>query len=262
MVRYRDRVVLITGAAAGIGRAYAQAFAAEGAAVAVADIDQKGAAETAALIVDAGGRAIMLSMDVADEATIERAVSSVTSQLGDIDVLINNAGIAYGDIYQLTTMSPERLRRMFDVNVFGMLYCARACRPSLSRRRGVILNMSSMASYMANGAYSLTKAAVNNLTAVLADELAADGIRVNGIAPGLIDSPAAMQNVNAVFQQRILDAQLVGRGGRMADVTALALFLASDEAGFISGQTMLVDGGFLRHSARSIPVPIASLPND
>ncbi|MDB5986516.1 MAG: short chain dehydrogenase family protein [Nevskia sp.] len=259
--RYAGKAVFVTGAGAGIGRAYAQAFAAEGAAIAVTDIDSGGAVETAQMINDAGGRALALTLDVSNEEDVQRAVAQAQAAFGELDVLINNAGIAYGEIYQLTSMSPERLRRMFEVNVLGMLYCARACRDTLRRRAGVVLNMSSMAAYMANGAYSLTKAAVNNLTLVLADEFADDGIRVNGIAPGLMASPAALQNVNAVFQQRIRDAQLVARGGEMSDVTHLALFLASAEASFINGQTLLVDGGFLRHSARAIPVPLALLPN-
>ena len=261
-MRYQGKTVFVTGAGNGIGRAFAVAFAAQGAGIVAGDIDGGRAQDTAAEIAGSGGRALGLALDVADDAGVQRAVADAIAAVGDIDVLINNAGIAYGDIYQLLTIPPERLRRLFEVNVLGMLYCARACRDSLRRRGGVILNMSSMASYMANGAYSLTKAAVNNLTLVLADELAADGIRVNAIAPGLMDSPAAMQQVNAAFQKRIREAQQIPRQGTMDDVTNLALFLASPDAGFISGQTILVDGGYLRHSALAIPVPLSGLPND
>jgi len=261
-MRYANKTVLVTGAGGGIGHALCQAFSSEGAVIIAADVNGARAQETAQGIMATGGRAYAVTVDVGDETVVQQAIAEALSLAGDIDILINNAGIAYGDIYQLTAISAERLRELFDVNVFGMLFCARACRESLCRRCGVILNMSSMASYMANGAYSLSKAAVNNLTLVLADELAADGIRVNGIAPGLMDSPAALQQVNAGFQKRIRAAQLVPRQGTMDDVAQLALFLASPEAGFISGQTFLVDGGYLRHSARAMPVPVADLPND
>lgn len=261
-MRYANKTVLVTGAGGGIGRALCLAFSAEGAAIIAVDLDEAQAQLTAQGIVAAGGRAYAVTVDIGNEAVVQEAVVQALSLAGDIDILINNAGIAYGDIYQLTTISAARLRQLFDVNVFGMLFCARACRESLGRRGGVILNMSSMASYMANGAYSLSKAAVNNLTLVLADELATEGIRVNGIAPGLMDTPAALQQVNAALQKRIRAAQLIPRQGTMDDVSQMALFLASPEAGFISGQTFLVDGGYLRHSARAMPVPVAELPND
>lgn len=261
-MRYQGRTVLVTGAGAGIGRALCNAFAAEGAAIVAADLDGARAQETAELLRAGRHRAMALTMDVADEGSVRAAVAQALMLTGGIDVLLNNAGIAYGEIYRLLDMPASKLLHLLQVNVLGMLYCARACRDSLRTRSGVIVNMSSMASYMANGAYSLSKAAVNNLTLVLADELAGDGIRVNGIAPGLMDSPAAMGQVNPTFQKRIREAQLVPRQGRMDDVANLALFLASAEAGFISGQTVLVDGGYLRHSAAAMPVPLAGLPND
>lgn len=259
-MRYANKNVLVTGAGGGIGRALCQAFAAEGAVVVAADLDHARAMQTADQIVSMGQVAHGLAVDVGDEISVQATIEQALERVGGIDVLINNAGIAYGDIYQLTAMPAERLKRLFEVNVFGMLFCARACRESLASRGGVILNMSSMASYMANGAYSLSKAAVNNLTLVLADELANQGIRVNGIAPGLMDSPAAQHNVDAAVQASIRQAQLVQRQGTMDDVAQLALFLASGQAGFISGQTVLVDGGFLRHSAAAIPVPIGLRP--
>lgn len=261
-MRFEGKVVLVTGAGSGIGRHLCEAFAAEGAAIASADLDAQAARETTLGLAGPSSRHGFFQLDVADETSVEAAVRQVIARLGRIDVLINNAGIAYGDIYQLTSIPSPRLMRLLEVNVVGVLHCARACRAALSESGGVILNMSSMASYMANGAYSLTKAAVNNLTLTLADELAGDGIRVNGLAPGLIDSPAAMAQVNAVFQRRIHAAQLVKRQGRMGDVAGLAMFLASESASFITGQTVLVDGGFLRHSSQAMPVPVSGLPNE
>jgi NAD(P)-dependent dehydrogenase (short-subunit alcohol dehydrogenase family) len=262
-MQFAGKTIAITGAGAGIGAAYAEAFAREGGRVAIVDIDAKGLQSVAQLVADAGGECLPLMSDVADEAQAQAAVEAIAARWGEVDILINNAGIAYGDIYQLTTISAERLRRLLDVNLLGMLFWARACRPGMQRRGGgAIVNMSSMASYMANGPYGLTKAAVNNLTLALADEFAADNIRVNSIAPGLIASPAATENVSPRFRERIQAAQLVRRGGTMNDVTALALFLCSPQASFISGQTMLVDGGFLRHSALAIPMPLAGLPNE
>jgi 3-oxoacyl-[acyl-carrier protein] reductase len=259
--RFAGKRVLVTGAGAGIGRALSEAFAAEGAAILAVDIDEERAADTARRIMAAGGRAEAHRLDVGDAAQVE-AVLSRALGTGGLDVLVNNAGIAYGDIYQVLELPAARLEELLRTNVLGMIYCARSCRAALAKTGGSIVNLSSMASYMANGAYSLTKAAVNNLTLVLAEELSGENIRVNAIAPGLIDSPAAMTLVNERFRRRIHEAQLVRRQGTMQDVAQLALFLASSAAAFITGQVMLIDGGYLRHSAKAMPVPIAALPDE
>ena len=254
--------IVVTGAGAGIGRALCLGFAQNGATVWIADKDFMLATETAELVRAAGGHAHAFHVDVGDERSVQASFASALGSVDKLHVLVNNAGIAYGDIYQITTIPTDRLTEVFRVNVFGMLYCARSCRQLLRKATGCIINISSMAAYMANGAYSVSKAAVNNLTLTLADEFANDGIRVNGIAPGLVNSPTALQSVGAQFRDRIQAAQLVKRGGRMEDVVAMAIFLTSEGASFISGQTLLVDGGFLRHSALAMPVPITGLPSD
>jgi 3-oxoacyl-[acyl-carrier protein] reductase len=259
--RFAGKRVLVTGAGSGIGRALCEAFAAEGAAILAVDIDQDRATDTARRIAGTGTHAQAYRLDVGDESRVAEVLPTVLGAAG-LDVLINNAGIAYGDIYQVLELPAARLEALFRTNVLGMIYCARACRAALAKAGGSVLNLSSMASYMANGAYSVTKAAVNNLTLVLADELSSDNIRVNAIAPGLMDSPAAMQLVNERFRRRIHEAQLVRRQGTMRDVAELAMFLASSAAGFITGQVVLIDGGYLRHSAKAMPVPIAGLPNE
>jgi NAD(P)-dependent dehydrogenase (short-subunit alcohol dehydrogenase family) len=250
--RFRDKVVVITGGGAGIGRTYALRFAEEGAAVVIADLDPTAASQVVDRIKSTGGSGLAYGMDVADGVAAEAMVAAARAELGGVDILINNAGI-HLDHAQLpfTVAAAADWRRVLDVNVVGALICAAACRPAMAERGGgAIVNMSSMAAYGAGGAYSLSKLALNSLTVSMAAAFGDDGIRVNGIAPGLVDSEAAVEWWNDPtragregMDRILIDGQVIKRQGRMTDLANMCIFLCSDEASFVTGQTILVDGG-------------------
>ncbi len=243
-MRFEGKVAIVTGAAAGIGREYARGLAAEGAAIVGADMDTAGLKQTGALVEAAGGGWRAAGVDITDEAAVERMAGDAAGALGGIDLLINNAGLHLGDYNETTGLDVESWRRILDVNVVGQLLCAKHCRASMRERGGgAIVNQSSMASFMGSGAYAVSKLALNGLTVSLAREFADDGIRVNGIAPGLLASDAAMAGLDEVTKQRVLGGQMIQRFGKIEDAVSLVLFLCSSEASFITGQTFLVDGG-------------------
>lgn len=244
---FAGKVVLVTGGGRGIGYAIAERLAGEGATIAVADIDPGVAADAAATL---GGGAIPLTFDVADERAVEIAVAGAAERLGGIDILINNAGrhlLEYA--VPITALPRDKWRAMLDVNVVGIVNCSAACRTTMRERGGgVIVNMGSIAGIAANSAYGVSKLAVRGLTVGLAQEFAADGIRVCAVAPGLVDSPAAMAEMPE--EQRdgfVRTLQLVKRPGRMTDVAGVVRFLCSDEASFITGETIVVSGGYPLH---------------
>jgi 3-oxoacyl-[acyl-carrier protein] reductase len=243
--RFSGKCAVITGAGHGLGRSHAHAFAAEGAAVGVADLDLAAAEEVAAVLRADGARAIALAVDVADEGSVRAMAEHAERELGRIDVLVNNAGWAYGDAQLFLDLDAASWRRALDVNVLGTLFPSRCCAPALARSAGgAIVNTASMAGYAPATAYGVTKHAVIGLTSALARALASQGTRVNAVAPGLMDSPAALRGVAPPLQEMLRARQLVKRPGRASDVSQLVLFLASDEASFMSGETILVDGGF------------------
>jgi NAD(P)-dependent dehydrogenase (short-subunit alcohol dehydrogenase family) len=255
MNRFENSVVVITGGGAGIGRTYAHRFVAEGAAVVIADRDETAAQKVVADIAAEGGRAIAVKMDVTDPDAAEQMVERSVADLGGIDVLINNAGV-HLDHAQLpfTLDAVPKWRNVLDVNVIGALICAAACRPAMAARGGgAIVNMSSMAAYGGTGAYGVSKLALNSLTVSLAADFASDGIRVNGIAPGLVDSEAAVEwwkdPARAGMEgidQLLIGQQMIKRQGTMHDLADMCLFLCSEGASFVTGQTILVDGGWTK----------------
>ncbi len=250
--RFEGKVVVITGGGTGIGRTYAHRFAAEGAAIVIADIDL-GAAERVVKEPAADGQhALAVEMNVTDAVEVADMVAASIATFGGFDILINNAGI-HLEHAQLafTTEALPAWRKVLDVNVLGALTCAVACRPAIAARGGgAIINMSSMAAYGNGSAYAVSKLALNSLTVGLASEFASDGIRVNGIAPDLVDSESALVWLNdpsrAEIGPMLLNGQMIRRQGRMADLANACMFLCSEEAGFITGQTLLVDGGFTK----------------
>jgi 3-oxoacyl-[acyl-carrier protein] reductase len=255
MPRFEDKVVVVTGGGAGIGRTYAHRFAAEGASVVIVDLDETAATRVVGELAADGGRGLAHVMDVTDADGAAAMVERATAQLGGIDVLVNNAGI-HLDHAQLpfTLDAVPKWRAVLDVNVIGALIGAAACRPAMAARGGgAIVNMSSMAAYGGSGAYGVSKLALNSLTVSLAADFAGDGIRVNGIAPGLVDSEAAVEwwsdPARAGMEgidQMLIGQQMIKRQGTMDDLADMCLFLCSDAASFVTGQTILVDGGYTK----------------
>ena len=250
--RFEGKTVVITGGGAGIGRHYAQRFAEEGANLVIADLESLAGDRVVKEIEALGGQGMQMSLDVTDEGAVTSMVAAATERFGGVDILINNAGI-HLDHAQLpfTIDAVPKWRKVLDVNVIGALICAAACRPSMAKRGGgSIINHSSMAAYTGGGAYGVSKLALNSLTVGLATDFASDRIRVNGIAPGLVDSEAAIEWMNdparAGIQQALIGSQLIKRPGTMEDLANMALFLCSEEASFVTAQTILVDGGFTK----------------
>jgi len=246
-MRFEGKVVFITGGAIGFGRAFGRAFGQEGAAVAIADIDGDAARRTAGDFEAEGIRAMALTCDVAAEDEVDEAVGKTVAELGGVDILLNNAGKHLMKYNQPFTVLPRHeLRALFDVNVVGVVNCSVACRqPMAARGGGAIVNIASMAAHLHVSPYAVSKLAVRGLTVALAAELAPDGIRVNGIAPGLMATESAMADLpQEMVDDFVLNRQLVHRLGRMDDIVAAALFLCSDEASFITGETVKVTGGY------------------
>ena len=243
MARFSGKVALITGGARGIGRATAQAFAAEGARVIVADVDADAAEATARTL---GGGAIGLSIDVADPQSVKSVVATALSRAERIDVLINNAGITR-DASLLKT-SDEAWDTVLAVNLSGTFYMTREVAPHMvARGSGAILNASSVVGVYGNfgqSNYVATKSGVIGMTRVWARELGRKGVRVNAVAPGFIATDMTAKMPEDVLEGMKKKTPL-GRLGAPEDVARAYVFLASDEASFINGQVLGVDGGLV-----------------
>ncbi|GMU79460.1 MAG: putative oxidoreductase [Acidimicrobiia bacterium] len=244
--RFAGKVVIVTGAGNGLGLAYAHGFAAEGAAVVVADIDGAAATTAAAAITESGGGALAVEVDVADEGSVSGMVRQVGAAFGGIDILVNNAGLHLGKYNECATLPVEDWRRIFDVNVLGAVICARECRPAMAARGGgVILNQASVAAWVhRSGAYGATKLALTSVTMSLATELAPDRIRVLAVAPGAFLSEAVQAGLEPEQRAIVLDGQLTDELGTPADLVPLVLFLCSDDARFANAATYPFDAGF------------------
>jgi 3-oxoacyl-[acyl-carrier protein] reductase len=249
-VRFKDKVAIVTGAGNGIGQAIARAFAAEGARVVVADINAAAGERAASELVAGGGQALAVATDVADEAQVERLVATVGKRLGRIDVLVNNAGVVAHKL--LIEMDRADWDRQLAVQLTGpFLMSKHVARLMIEREiAGKIVNISSVAALMGRvkgGAHCASKAGLTLLTKVLAMELGQYGITVNAVAPGLVETQAQKEemNLSSEYQQRYLQELPLGRLGQPEDIARAVLFLASPDAGWISGQLHVVDGGLM-----------------
>jgi 3-oxoacyl-[acyl-carrier protein] reductase len=246
-MKFEGRTALITGGAIGFGRAFARALVAEGASVVIADVDAEMAERTAAELVSAGGKAIAVDCDVADADRVAAAVDAAIDRFGGVDIVINNAGLHLTKYNQpFGVLSRNEIRALFDVNVMGVINTTLACRDSMrDRGGGVVLNISSMAGYLSATPYAVSKLTVRGLTVAFATELAPDRIRVNAIAPGLMNTENAIADLpRPLLNEFVHRLQLVHRLGKMDDVVSAMMFLCSDEASFITGETLKVSGGY------------------
>ena len=243
-MRFQDKVAVVTGAAQGIGEAYARALAAEGAAVVVADLNEQAGEKVAAAINETGGRAVFVRTDVSSHESAAAMVARTVEELGGIDLLVNNAAI-YGDMQfdLLISVDWDYYRRFMSVNMDGALVMTRACYPQMQARGGgAIVNQSSTAAYLYSGFYGLAKVGVNGLTQQLAHELGGMNIRVNAIAPGPTDTEATRTQAGDASKELVKSLALK-RMGQPEDMVGACLFLLSDEAAWMTGQIVAVDGG-------------------
>jgi NAD(P)-dependent dehydrogenase (short-subunit alcohol dehydrogenase family) len=257
MVELNNRAVIVTGAANGIGRAMARAFASAGANVVVADVLAQDGRRTAGEIGEEGGSAIFVEADVSQAQDASRLVEEAVGRFGGLDVLVNNAGVG-GSRLPVDELEPEDFDRVIAVNLRGTFLCAKYAIPHLlDGRRGCIINTASTYGVIAaplSVAYCASKAAIINLTRQMAIDYGPRGLRVNAICPGYIDTglgrrgptltPEQYAEANLV-RETAAALQPLGRQGSPEEVAQAAVFLASDGASFITGATLPVDGGCL-----------------
>jgi 3-oxoacyl-[acyl-carrier protein] reductase len=244
MGKLDGRVAIVTGAASGIGRGIAEAFAEEGAAVALADKNESGAADVAREIADRGGRAVSIQVDVTDETAVAQMVERTLGELGGIDILVNNAGI--DTVSTVVEMPLAMWQQMLDVNLTSLFLCTRAVLPTMIQQRsGRIINMGSQLGLEGTDRmvhYCAAKAGVHGFTKALAYELAPYNINVNAIAPGPIHTPL-LESIPEDWLEKKRASIPLGRFGRVEEITPTAVLLASDGGSYYTGATLNVSGG-------------------
>lgn len=251
MFRLENKIALVTGAGSGIGAAIAETFARVGATVLVADRDQAAGEKTTATINSSGGKAEFVLLDVAREEDCGKAAVEVIRKHGRLDVLVNNAGI--GHVGTILQTEGKDLDRLYAVNVRGVFNLCKAFLPSmLERKAGNIVNLASIGGVVGikdRLAYCTTKFAVVGLTKCVALDHAKDGIRVNCICPGRVETPFVSARLKEYpdpekAYREMASTQAIGRMGKPEEIAAAALYLASDEAAFVTGTAHLTDGGW------------------
>jgi len=249
------KVALVTGAAQGIGQACAVRLAEEGAKVAICDVNEKGAQRIARSVEAKGGKALAVRCDVSEPGEVDSALAATLKAFGRIDVLVNNAGVV--DDAPFLELSLDELDRVLGINLRGAFLMAQAAarqmvkqgRGKNGRSAGAIVNMSSINARFAlpdHVAYSISKGGINQLTKAMAIALAPQGIRVNAVGPGSIDTPL-LKNVvkDKAFRSKVLSRTPLGRFGKPQEIAAIVAWLASEEASYVTGTTVYADGGRL-----------------
>lgn len=239
-MRLAGKVAVVTGAGQGMGRAIAQRFADEGATVVAVDLNEESAKQT---LEGKSGKHIARSVNVADSAAVNQFFADLKSELGGVDVLVNNAGT--GAVDQFADITDETWARVIGVNLNGAFYCARAAVKQMQEGKGgTIVNISSTSAVSGDGPahYCASKAAMMGLTRGMAKELAPKGIRVNTLVPGPTNTPM-MQGIPKEWADAIIAGVPMGRMAEPDDIAKVAVFLASDDSGFVTGQNVAVNGG-------------------
>jgi len=250
MTTLSGKQALVTGAGSGIGAAIAERFARLGAHVWTTDRDDRAAGATAARIRAAGGSAEAFGLDVVDLAAVSRVAAAVNAQSANLDILVNNAGI--GHVGTILHTSADDLDRLYAVNVRGIFNVAKAFLPAMiARRSGSVINMASIGGIVGlrdRVAYCTTKFAVVGLTKSLALDHALDGVRVNCICPGRVETPFVTARLREYpdpekAYREMASSQAIGRMGRPEEIASAAAYLASDDAAFVTGSALVIDGG-------------------
>jgi 2-keto-3-deoxy-L-fuconate dehydrogenase len=251
MFRLDDKAALVTGAGSGIGEAIAHTLAAAGALVYVGDRDTVNGPRVAEAIRAGGHRAEFVELDVTDEPAIARLAETINARHGALDILVNNAGI--GHVGTVLTTNAEDMDRLYAVNVRGVFNTSKAfIGAMLTRKAGSIVNIASIGGVLGirdRLAYVTTKTAVVGLTKAMAMDHAADGIRVNCVCPGRVETPFVKARLreypdpDAAYRE-MAGTQAIGRMGKPEEIAAAVLYLASDEAAFVTGAPLLIDGGW------------------
>jgi meso-butanediol dehydrogenase/(S,S)-butanediol dehydrogenase/diacetyl reductase len=260
-LRFENKILIVTGGASGIGLATAQRFYAEGAAVVIADIQER-LDETVAASFDAQ-RLLYRRVDVADWTQVEELMRAAVERFGRIDVVFNNAGI--GKLAATPDLSVEDWRRVLDVDLSGTFYGCKAAIPVMRKQGGgIIVNMASisgMAGDYSFAAYNAAKGGIINYTRALAIDHAREGIRVNAVCPGPIETPPK-KNIEKIPGARAAweDGVPMGRYGKPEEVAAVVAFLASADASYVTGTTLVVDGGLLAHTGQPNFMRMVSRP--
>ena len=248
MSRLKDKVAIVTGAGSGIGRSIAQTFTKEGAKVVVADYNEETAKETVEMITKVGGQAVVSKTDVSSAEQVQAMVKLAVDTYGSLDILVNNAGVAL--MADLASTTDEIWQRTIDVDLKGVFLGTKYVVPEMEKRgKGKIINTASIAGlvgFQGITAYCAAKGGVVNMTKELALDLAPKKINVNAIAPGVIKTNMTADLLkDEKMAQGLLTQTPIGRFGEPEDIAWAALYLASDESDFVTGHTLVVDGGWI-----------------